>query len=314
MGSVGDPEHGIWLRSAAKPFQAMPLLEAGGERAFRLGDDEIALMCASHGGEPGHVRVAARLLARGGFRERDLACGSHWPMHEASGRALARRGRRPGPLHNNCSGKHAGILLACRLHGFPSSGYTDPAHPIQKEILRSVSDLCGVPAAEIPLAVDGCNLPVFFLPLSALARGYARLLASSALPGESATRASARRRLVRAMTASPDMVAGTGRFTTDFLRAGRGAWIGKEGAEGVYAVGVRRQETEGGRSVGIALKIEDGSSRPRDAVTLALLDRAGLLPERARSALSGYRLAAIHNARGEVVGAIEADVSLQAAG
>ena len=314
LGSVGGPHHGIWLRSAAKPFQALPLLEAGGERAFRLGDDEIALMCASHGGEPGHVRVAARLLARGGFRERDLACGAHWPMHEASARALARMGRRPGVLHNNCSGKHAGLLLACRLYGFDAAGYTDPEHPIQKEILGRLSDLCGVSSAEIPLAVDGCNLPVFFLPLSALARGYARLLASSALPAESAARAAARRRVVRAMTASPGMVAGRERFTTDFLRVGRGAWVGKEGAEGVYAIGLRGSGGENGRPVGIALKIEDGSSRPRDAVTLALLDRAGLLPDRACSALSKYRLPAVHNARGEVVGAIEAEVDLQAAG
>jgi len=307
LTAVGDPHHGVFIRSAGKPFQALPLLEAGGERAFRLGEDEIALICASHGGEPRHVRVAGRLLARGGFRLKDLACGAHWPMHEPSARALARRGERVTALHNNCSGKHAGLLLACRLYGFPAAGYCEPSHPIQREVLRRIADFCGRPPAEIPIAVDGCNLPVFFLPLSGLARGYARLLAGD-LARESEAAAAARRRVVRAMTASPGMVAGRGRFTTDFLRAGAGRWIGKEGAEGVYAVGVRGSPRTAGRPVGIALKIEDGSSRARDAVTLALLERLGLLSARPKSLLSAYRHPAIRNVRGRVVGALEAEV------
>lgn len=307
LAAVGDPCHGVFIRSAGKPFQALPLLEAGGERAFRLGNDEIALICASHGGEPRHVRVAARLLARGGFRPRDLVCGAHWPMHEPSVRALARRGGRVSALHNNCSGKHAGLLLACRLYGFPAAGYSEPSHPIQREVFRRIAEFCGRPAGEIPIAVDGCNLPVFFLPLSSLARGYARLLAPE-VAGESRSAEAARRRIVRAMTGSPDVVAGRGRFTTDFIRAGGGRWIGKEGAEGVYAVGVRGSERTAGKSVGIALKIEDGSSRPRDAVTLALLERLGLVSARARSLLSAYRLPAIRNVRGDVVGTLEAEI------
>ncbi len=307
LAALGDPLHHVFIRSAGKPFQALPLLEGGGERAFRLKNDDIALMCASHGGEPRHVRVAARLLARGGFQPRDLACGAHWPMHEPSARVLARRGEPITALHNNCSGKHAGLLLACRLYGFPAKGYWEPSHPIQREVLRRISDLCGQPAAAIPIAVDGCNLPVFFLQLSALAQGYACLLAR-AVPGESRQAARARRRVVQAMTRSPDMVGGRGRFTTDFLRAGSGRWIGKEGAEGVYAVGVRGSAGTAGRPVGITLKIEDGSSRPRDAVTLALLERIGLLSERARAALSRYRFPAVRNVRGEIVGSIEAEV------
>ena len=123
LGSSGQPDGGIYLRSAAKPFQVMPLLAAGGERAFRLGNDEIALMCASHGGEPRHVRVARRILGRGGFGVGDLACGAHLPMHEPSARALIAAGERPSALHNNCSGKHAGMLLTCRLLGLPPRGY-----------------------------------------------------------------------------------------------------------------------------------------------------------------------------------------------
>ncbi len=311
LASVGDLGLRVFIRSAGKPFQALPLLEAGGERAFRLSDDEIALICASHAGEPRHVRIAARLLARGGYGPKDLVCGASWPMHEPSARAMIRRGESITSLHNNCSGKHAGLLLACRLYGFPARDYESPSHPIQKEVLRRVSDYSGVPMAQILVAVDGCNLPVFFLPLSALARGYARLLAAE-VPGESREALGARRRVVRAMTASPDMVAGRGRFTTDFLRAGAGRWIGKEGAEGVYAVGVSGSARTAGKSVGIALKIEDGSPRPRDAVTLAILERLGFLPPRARSVLSRYRFPDVRSVRGDVVGELETDVVLEA--
>jgi L-asparaginase II len=304
LAAAGDANRRVFIRSAGKPFQALPLLEAGGERAFRLGDDDIALMCASHGGEPTHVRVAARLLARGGFTARDLGCGAQCPMHEASARALARRGLRPTALHNNCSGKHAGLLLACRIYGYSPRGYLEPAHPIQKQILRRVAEFSGVPAARIPIGVDGCGLPVFFLSLAALARAYAGLVARE-LPGETAASAAARRRVTRAMTASPAMVAGRERFTTDFLRAGGGRWIGKEGAEGVYAVAVAPSPSSGGRAIGIALKIEDGSTRCRDAVMLAVLERLGLLFPSARRTLAPYWAPDVRNTRGDVVGAIE---------
>lgn len=312
LGGLGEAGRPVPIRSAAKPFQALPLLEAGGEQAFRLGDDEIALTCASHGGEPRHIRVVRRLLARGGFQESDLDCGAHPPMHEPSARALIRRGERIGAVHNNCSGKHAGLLLACRLFGFPAKDYSQPSHPLHREILARVADFCGVAEGEIPIAVDGCNLPVFILPLTALALGYAGLVARSRA-GETRAAAAARRRVVRAMEASPFMVAGSGRFTTDFLRAGRGRWIGKEGAEGVYAVGVAASPATAGEAIGLALKIDDGSSRPRDAVVVALLERLALLSDRARSALSRYRFPAIRNVRGFVVGSVEAEVALDAA-
>jgi L-asparaginase II len=299
VASAGNPDVAVYLRSAAKPFQAMPLLEAGGELAFRLSSAEIALTCASHGGEPRHVRVAARLLSRGGFTQSDLCCGADRPMHEASARALWRLRKSPTALHNNCSGKHAGLLLACRLFGFSPKGYQEVSHPIQREVLRRLSAWTGVPEGQIGIAVDGCSLPVFHLPLAALASGYARLVSPSAGPIAA--------RLTRAMWESPDMMAGSGRFTTDFLEAGRGRWIGKEGAEGVYAIGVRRARA--GESVGLAFKIEDGSTRARDAVSLALLARLGLLPDSAAEKLAAYREPAVKNARGLVVGRIEADAA-----
>src|SRR5215468_11138731 len=159
VACAGMPSGRVYLRSAAKPFQAMPLLEAGGERAFRLTSSDIALMCSSHGGEPRHVEGARRLLARGGFTEKDLACGAHWPMHEPSARRLRRMGRKATPLHNNCSGKHAGLLLACRLYGFPAVDYWKPSHAIQREVLARMARWTGVPASRIEIAVDGCSLP-----------------------------------------------------------------------------------------------------------------------------------------------------------
>ena len=307
LASCGDANLAVYARSAAKPFQAMPLLLAGGEKRFRLTDAEIALLCASHGGEPRHTAVASGLLRKGGFTVANLECGAHLPMHEPSARALIRAGKTPTALHNNCSGKHAGMLLACRLLEFPHAGYTDPAHPLQRRIRSLFARYAGVPESEIGIAIDGCNAPVFRLPLSALALAYARLTAR-AVAGEDRGAASARARIVRAMIRQPEMVAGASRFTTDLLTAGRGRWIAKEGAEGVYAVTLPPDRR--GRSTGIAFKIEDGSARARDAVTLAAMSRLGVLPDDARRALAPYAEPVLHNARGLDVGRIEAEVPL----
>jgi L-asparaginase II len=309
LAECGDADEPVYARSTAKPFQAIPLLLAGGERKFGFGDAEIALMCASHGGEPRHVAVAARMLRRGRFRIEDLECGAHMPMHEPSARELIRRSQAPTALHNNCSGKHAGLLLACRLLALPVSGYSDPSHPLQRRIRSLVAFYADVPESALTTAVDGCNLPVFRLPLSAVAAAYARLFAER-LPREEKAAAAARARIVRAMIRRPEMVAGEDRFTTDYLAAGRGRWIGKEGAEGVYAVALR-PEARGGAAVGMAFKIEDGAARPRDAVTLALLAKMGELPEDARRALAPYAEPPVLNARERVVGRVEADAPLR---
>jgi L-asparaginase II len=200
------------------------------------------------------------------------------------------------------------MLLACRLLELPAEGYIDPAHPLQRRIRSVVARYAGVLESEITVAVDGCSLPVFRLPLSGLACAYARLFASR-VAGETPAAASARARLVRAMWRSPFMVAGSGRFTTEFLAAGGGRWIGKEGAEGLYAASLAPSGAAR-VAVGVAFKIEDGSARPRDAVTLDVLQRLGRLPEPARRALDAYAEPAVHNASGSVVGRIEADTPI----
>ncbi len=308
LAGWGDPSLPIFLRSAAKPFQALPLLESGGAERFGLTLSDLALICASHAGEPRHVRTAARLLRLGSFQTSDLVCGAHPPAHEPSARALLARGERPSRLHNNCSGKHAGLLLACRLLGLPPSGYWRPSHPLQLRIRRRLAELSSFPEKEMEVAVDGCGLAVFRLPLSALALAYARLMARR-VPGESGAQARARRLVLRAMWKRPDMVAGSGFFTTELLEAGRGRWIGKEGAEGVYAIGVRAH-VAGGRSAGIALKIEDGSARARPAIALALLTRMGWTSPSARRALRSWESPPVVNAAGAVVGSIDAEVPI----
>jgi len=309
VASCGDPSRRVFVRSAAKPFQALPFLEAGGARRFALDDDEIALMCASHGGEERHVRVARRLLGKSGFREGALVCGPHLPLHEPTARALLRRGARISPLHNNCSGQHAMFLLACRFFGYPARGYHEARHPLQELVRERMAHYAGVAASSLEVAVDGCGIPVFYLPLARLARAYARLMGGRR-HGEVAAHFHARRRILRAMWASPGMIAGTGRFTTELLEAGRGRWIGKEGAEGVYAIGLEPR----GRSLraaGVAFKIEDGSSRGRDAVSYELLDRLGYLDRRARSLLAGHEAIPLRNASGQLVGRIAASVPLR---
>ncbi len=308
LAGAGDPAQPIFLRSAAKPFQALPLLEAGGVERFRLSQRDIAVICASHGGEPRHVRTVERLLDRGGFRVRDLVCGPDPPSYEPAARALLARGERPTRLHNNCSGKHAGLLLACRLFGLPAKSYWRPEHPLQAAIRCRLARLGSFPEADMEFAIDGCGLAVYRLPLSALALAYARLMARR-VRGETREEKRARALVVQAMSRNPDMVAGTRFFTTELLRAGRGRWIGKEGAEGVYAVGVRAP-TPDGKSAGLALKIEDGSARARPAVTLQLMREMRWLPDSARRALQAFEAPPVRNAAGAVVGAIEPEVSI----
>jgi len=303
VAAFGDPETPIFWRSAAKPFQALPFFEAGGDRAFGLTRDEAALSCASHSGEPAHVAAALSMLEKGGFSVADLRCGVHAPYDGASARELERAGEAPSALHNNCSGKHAAMLLACRLFGFDASRYDAPDHPLQRAIFEKVAFYAGYPAAGIEIGIDGCSLPVFRLPLSKLAAAYARLAAPAALAGESAEAAAARVRIVGAMTGSPFHVSGTGQFTTRLLEAGRGRWIGKEGAEGVYAMAIADPLR------GIAFKLDDGSSRARNAVACALLGQAGAWTEVPASLAADVR-PELRNARGTAVGEIVTDVPL----
>ncbi|HET7451856.1 MAG TPA: asparaginase, partial [Thermoanaerobaculia bacterium] len=286
----------------------MPFLESGGAERFGLSLDEIAVACASHVGSPAHVAAVESVLAKGGFSVADLRCGAHPPYDDASAAALVRQGIPFSALHNNCSGKHAAMLLACRLFGFDPATYDAPGHPLQGRILEKIAFYADFPAERIGIGVDGCSLPVFRLPVSRLAAAYARLLVSAALPQEAAPAFAARRRVVEAMTAAPFFVSGAGQFTTRFIDAGAGRWIGKEGAEGVYAIGVAAPVP-----LGLAFKIDDGGARARNPVAVDLLSRLGVWSE-VPASLAGEVRPPITNVRGSAVGEVVVAVPVTASG
>lgn len=280
---------------------------AGAAERFALTPADLALICASHGGAAEHVERAASLLERGGFTAADLLCGAHAPFDREARAALAASGLAPTPLHNNCSGKHAGMLLACRLLGLPAAGYVEPGHPWQERILGHVAELCGQPAGRIGLGTDGCSVPAYRMPLAAAARGYATL-AHPAGAGRSGEEGTALERIAAAMTGEPRMVAGAGRFTTRLMEVTGGRVLGKEGAEGFYAVAVR-----GPVALGIAVKVADGDveGRCRDGVVIDVLRQLGSLSAAETSELAEFHRPSLFNHRGLRVGEVVPDLELE---
>ena len=249
LRSAGDPHHLTFTRSALKPLQALPFVAAGGVEHFGLSSSKVALLCASHSGEPRHAEAAADILARAGCTPADLQCGTHAP------RFYDTRGEVPppppySPLQHNCSGKHSGMLAFCALCQWPKASYLEFDHPVQQAIRQSVSAFTGVAPAGLVPGVDGCSAPNYAVPLSALARAFARLASATDDPDYG----NAPRMLADAMVAHPEMVSGEGRSDLALIQAGRGDWVAKIGAEGVQAIGVRsrghRHRSQGGRRAG----------------------------------------------------------------
>lgn len=277
--SVGDTTSPVYLRSAAKPFQLAAALAAGLDRPAALDARALAVMAASHNGEPEHVAIVRQLLAHGGFDEADLRCGSHPSLRLEVGEAMARRGEVRGQLHHNCSGKHAGMLLFTRHLGADPARYLEPDHPVQTAIRALLQRVAGSAEPYPTLATDGCSAPTPRLPLQDLAAAFGRL----ADPGHAATDdQSALRRVRDAMLAEPFLVAGTGRIDTDLMLAANRRVVSKIGAEGVMACGIVD------RGIGIAIKIDDGAARGYEPVALAVLDRLGALDDHARRGLARY--------------------------
>ena len=268
LGEIGKPHY---PRSALKPVQALPLLESGAADAFNVGDDEIALACASHSGEPMHTDRVAAWLQRVGLEEEDLACGAHAVRYEPVWEEMIRRGEKPTSIHNNCSGKHTGFLTVARHWGIATAGYERIDHPVQQAVAKALGELSGT-TEPLPFGIDGCAAPNFALPLSAFAHALARLASPQTLSPE---RGRAARRIVGAMTAHPELVAGTGRVCTTLMRAGHGRVAVKTGAEAAYAAIVP------GHGLGIALKIDDGGGRAAETTIAFLLDRMGLVDREA---------------------------------
>ncbi len=299
--SIGNPEERVFPRSALKPFQALPLLEDGLDRSLSLTDREIALTTASHGGDELHVAVARELLRKGDVPESALLCGCHAPMDEAAARRLVHAGERYGVLHNNCSGKHAGMLIQARHLGAPLAGYIDPNHPVQQRIRARIVDFSGVPDRAIGIAVDGCSAPAFSLPLAGLARSMARFADPSGLPPPVANAA---QRLFDAAMAEPHYVSGRRRFDLAVAKVSSGRAFCKIGAEGVVALALRPPRP-GLPSLGIAVKVEDGNARGYALPVLALLRWLGFDPPADSAELPSGMLPTQRNYAGLEVGKIE---------
>lgn len=291
--AIGEIDRPIYPRSAIKPFQALALLETGAADAFAVDDAELALACASHSGETFHVERVDGWLARLGLRDADLACGPHPPIADGAAAALLAAGRTSRRAHNNCSGKHAGMLTVCRHMGWPTRGYERMEHPLQRRIAEDLAALIGIERLEDP-GVDGCSLPAHVMPLRGLALAAARLADPSAL---SDGRAAALRRISEAMRAHPDLVAGTGRACTVLMRA-LPEVILKTGAEGVFMAALPS------RGLGLALKAEDGAGRAAEMALTALLDRLEAVPEAARDGIGRIAAPTIRDANGREVGRI----------
>lgn len=266
LDSTGDPEGYAYIRSSAKPFQAIPLLLSGAADAFGFTDEELAVICASHSGEEHHVSLARSILDKAGLSEESLQNGPHAPFYKPAARQLARTGQTPSAIHGNCSGKHAGMLALCVHEGWCTVDYRKPGHPAQRRILEVVAEVCGVEPDEVLLGGDGCGVPSFAMPLRSLATGFARLISGKSL---SAELSGACGRIARAMRENPYLVAGTGRFDTDLMR--ETDLLVKGGAEGVFACA----SPEGW---GMATKISDGAGRATKPAALSVLARQGVEP------------------------------------
>ena len=298
VASAGNPDLVTFWRSAAKPFQALPMVADGAADAFGLGADAIALACASHSSEPDQVALAGRMLEAIGCTEAGLACGPHTPLSPAIASRVQREGITMTSAWSNCSGKHSSMLALARHHGWPTAGYERAGHAVQERILDEVARWTSLAHESIALGVDGCTTVCFALPLRAMALAYARL-------GVTTEPAAVRVREV--MLAHPELVGGTGRLCTDLMRDTHGAVLAKVGAEGVYSAAWPAL------GLGIALKVDDGDMRSAPVALLGVLRCLAdhfnaVLP---LDSLASHAEPAIRNTRKERTGVLRAAGSLR---
>ncbi len=304
---IGDARLLTSTRSTIKPIQALPIITSGAAEHFNLTNRELAAAAASHEGEAIHTETAAAMLARVGLDETALRCGAHAPYSVDTARQLERDGLPFNQLHNNCSGKHAGMLVTAVHRGLSIEDYFSPDHEIQREIIRTFARLGDLPE-DMPTAIDGCSAPTFGVPLVSLAVAFARLVNATSRDEAAITLdadlAHAAKRVVEAMIEYPEMIGGTKeRFDTELLRAARGKLICKVGAEAVYSVGVLPCESYP-RGLGLAFKMEDGSYRGLAPTVVETLAGLGILDEMEVTELASYHRPVIDNRRGLRVGEV----------
>jgi L-asparaginase II len=307
---LGAPHTVTFLRSSAKPFQALPLLTSGAADRFGFTDEEVALACASHNGEPMHTELAASMLKKIGLGPEALKCGVHEPYSLEVAGKLRLLGQAPTVLHNNCSGKHAGMLAVAVHLGTPTETYNDAENPVQKAIAEAMPQFSGVAVTDMVVGIDGCAVPVFGITVKAMALAFARLVA----PPESFDKATrdACERTVRVMSAYPELIGGTSdRLDTEIMRAAPGRLISKVGAEGVYTAGIRPCD-KWPKGLGVAIKIEDGDDRrARPTVVVEALRQLGVLKDESLEAVARYAFFPVLNRPGNIVGEVRASFELK---
>lgn len=290
--SWGDIDALVYPRSSLKPLQALPLIESGAADYFELGDEEIALACASHNSEPFHVEQVNAWLARIGQTVDDLECGIGESISLDTTKAMSRNRETFSRAHNNCSGKHTGFLSTAVHLGEVTKGYINLDHPVQRRVTQAVEEMTGADLSTVPCGADGCGIPVFAFPLHALARGMARMMSK----GLSEQRSAAAQRVMGAMAAFPEYVAGTKRFDTRVMSACKGEVLTKGGAEGVHIAMIPS------RGLGIALKVDDGTIRASELAMGCVLDGLGLIDPTVRTAIADLIETPVLNTLGEQVG------------
>lgn len=311
IASLGEPETVTFLRSSAKPFQAIPILLSGTAERFGFTEKEIALACASHNGEEIHTTTARRILEKAGFAETDLRCGAHEPFSLEAARALAVRNEKPSQLDNNCSGKHAAMLAFARQTNASVENYDSLENPIQQSILEIIEKFSGVSRGEIGIGIDGCAAPNFALPIFNITLMFARLI----LPPKDfdSELREACRRAVSAMMTYPEMIGGSEpqRLDTLLMQALPGRIVSKVGAEGVYTAGIL-PSPGWKRGLGIALKIEDGSDRrARPVAVLEVLRQLEILEPNEHESLKPFARIELKNHRQTLVGEAVANFTLK---
>lgn len=297
VDSVGNGKLPMFWRSAAKPFQAMPFVKNGGVEKYGLTEEELAFLVSSHSGEDRHVELAESILGKIGLDVSYLDCGSARPMSGRAAKKLTEEHKKPQAVHNPCSGKHSGMLALCQMLGITTDGYTSPEHPVQRQMHAAVANAAGLKLEEVEIGIDGCGVPVFYMPLYNMSLAYARLAKPE--EGSWGEYESAAHRICQAMAAYPLALSGTGRIDAAVSEVTKGRIIAKIGAEAVYCLA---SVADG---IGITFKIEDGSYRAINPAVIGTLKRLDLISESEHKQLLEMYPPILKNHRGDIIGTIE---------
>ena len=293
ISCIGDSENKVYLRSSAKPIQAVAFVHSGAMEKFNISLEELAIICSSHSGEDFHRKAVSSILKKIGLSEENLSCGVANPYNQDMINDLIKKGERPSQLYNCCSGKHAGMLALCKHHNFPIEGYTEPEHPLQQLILRVFAELLDCETDDITLGIDGCGIPTYMVTLHQASYLYSLIAHGSNGHGKYKDSFGT---IQKAMATYPRMINGDKEFCTDLISHSHGKIIGKVGAEGLYCVAVPEKQ------LGICIKIYDGNERGVYPVAIHLLKQLGVLDNEAMEKLKLWAYPPIKNHKGIAVG------------